>query len=80
MERKADAGRETREAEPAAAEIGISQLFGMLGKFEMWETNITAPPSGGCAHDPAESRMLAPKGVGFNGTGATGRGPASRRS
>jgi len=22
-------------------------------------TTITAPPSGGCAHDPAESRMLA---------------------
>jgi hypothetical protein len=30
------------------------------GEFEMWGvTTITAPPSGGCAHDPAESRMLA---------------------
>jgi hypothetical protein len=35
MERKADAGRERRETARAAAEIGISQLFGMYRKFEM---------------------------------------------
>jgi hypothetical protein len=29
-------------------------------------TTITAPPSGGCAHDPAESRMLARGEWGFN--------------
>jgi len=40
--------------------IGISQWNGRNGEFEMWGvTAITAPPSGGCAHDPAESRMLA---------------------